>query len=506
MTLPASTAKNKLFPPTDWFIWGLVVLLVFIMAARTPLDSDLFWHLRAGEDTLKNGQPVLSDAYSYTRLGMSWVNHSWLAEVGLALLFRAGGWLAISAVIALFAALMMGLTYFQMSGPPLFRAFLIVLGCVVAAPVWSPRPQTATLLLLALESLVLWGYKWRQVDRLWILPLLFVLWSNLHGGYIIGVGLLGVVMGGEVLNHLLRRQGDEIISWRRLGRLGLWSLAALIALGINPNGIQTYLIPFQTVKVQALQQYIQEWASPDFHNLIQQPLLVLMVLLLAAVGFSGRKMDAADFLTVSAFGVLALLAQRNLGPFALVALPVLARYGWCAVLSWRRDRRATGQSCGEMPYPADPVVRDRPRWQHWVNLVLILLAVAVAVVKVAAVTQTDSMLGNEKEIFPAGAVAVLQAEQPQGNLLNEYNWGGYLLWKLPEYPVFVDGRTDLFGDEIIGQWITLMNAGEGWQGLIERYAIHSALIQPDRPLVNALQAAGWETRYQDDLSILLVAP
>lgn len=106
------------------------------MAARTPLDSDLFWHLRAGEETLRSGRPLLVDLFSHTRAGQPWINHSWLSQVGLALLLRAGGYLALSAVMAGLATLSMLLLYLQCEGPTSLQVFALILAGVVASVVW----------------------------------------------------------------------------------------------------------------------------------------------------------------------------------------------------------------------------------------------------------------------------------------------------------------------------------------------------------------------------------
>src|SRR5512140_2534989 len=110
------------------------------MIARMPLDTDLWWHLRAGETTLQSGRPMLVDSLSFTRFGTAWINHSWLAEVIMALLFRGSGYLGLSALVAGAAALSMALIYRQMQAPPLWRAFVIIFAVVVSAPVWSVRP------------------------------------------------------------------------------------------------------------------------------------------------------------------------------------------------------------------------------------------------------------------------------------------------------------------------------------------------------------------------------
>ncbi|MDZ4159118.1 MAG: hypothetical protein U1B80_04935, partial [Anaerolineaceae bacterium] len=96
-------------------------------------------------------------------------------------------------------------------------------------------------------------------------------------------------------------------------------------------------------------------------------------------------------------------------------------------------------------------------------------------------------------------------ENPTGNLLNEYDWGGYLVWNMREWQVYVDGRTYLYGDEIIGQWITAVQAEKGWQDVLEGWDIRYALLKPNRPLVTVLEMSGWERMASSDHWVLLKA-
>jgi hypothetical protein len=101
------------------------------------------------------------------------------------------------------------------------------------------------------------------------------------------------------------------------------------------------------------------------------------------------------------------------------------------------------------------------------------------------------------------AVEYLKVEKPPGKLFNSYNWGGYLIWALPEYPVFVDGRTDLYNDELIEQWMEIMNAKKGWQVLLARFGIGVILIENGSTLDRALQVErGWERIYKDPLAVI----
>ena len=102
----------------------------------------------------------------------------------------------------------------------------------------------------------------------------------------------------------------------------------------------------------------------------------------------------------------------------------------------------------------------------------------------------------------AAAQAVAQASPP-GRLFNSYNFGGYLVWALRDYPVFVDGRTDLYNDEIISEWLAAMRAEPGWAEILDRRGIGVVLVEPDAPLAAVLEGeAGWEVLYRDALAVV----
>ncbi|MBE0696112.1 MAG: hypothetical protein IH586_04245, partial [Anaerolineaceae bacterium] len=462
----------------------ITFLLIFIMAARTPLDTDMWWHLSAGEEMLRSGKILMTDVFSYTRAGALWTNPYWLSQIGMAALFRWQGFLGLGAAVALLATASMGLVYLQCSGPGLLKAVALLLGSIVASVVWSPRPQLVSLLLLALTAYLIYLYKWKGKDILWGLPLVFFLWGNFHGGYPLGLILIGAALAGEVLNHILALGGETVLPWRKIIRLAVWGILGGLAVLANPNGLRMWLLPFQTVDMRVLQEFIPEWASPDFHNLLQQALLWLLLASFTAVGVSGKMIDGSDLFTLLGFAYMAFVARRNFGPFALVAVPILCRYGAAALEAW--EIRAPWLR--KLAQKGDPEEKGRAI-KKMINLGLVGLLGLVALGKLYGVTQPALVNGYLEQSFPAQAVRWLNENQPPGRLLNEYNWGGYLQWALRDYPIFVDGRTDLFNDEMVGEWIEIVQVGPGWQEMLDRYQVDLVMLEPDRPLLIELEKA-----------------
>lgn len=475
-------------------------VLIFLMAARTPLDTDMWWHLRAGEEMLRSGRVLLTDIFSYTRAGADWMNVFWLADGGMALLYRIGGYLAVSAAVALLAATSMWLAALQSEGSAVLKAIALLAGSVVASMVWSPRPQTVSLVLFALVGWVLHQYKWKGKNYIWALPLVFLLWGNIHGGYPLGLLLVVTMIAGEVFNHLLAIPTGRVLPWPSIGRLALVMLVSTLAVLVNPNGLDIWVLPVKTFGMEATKVFIPEWASPDFHNLTQQTMLWFLLLIIAAVALSGRVMDGSDLAALAAFTYLALLSRRSFGLFALVAVPVFTRSAWAAL----QNRRVVVPWLARLLRPQDawPERAGERLAKRIFNLAIVALLAAAAFIKIYVVTYPALVEHYLRQAYPVDAARWLGEHRSGERLLNEYYWGGYLQWALPGFPVFIDGRADLYGDEFILEWDTLVNAGPGWQELLEKYSPDLVILQPDRLLVKALPESGWSLLYQDAQAVV----
>lgn len=476
----------------------VTLLLVLLMALRSPIDSDLWWHLRAGEQTLMDGQPLLHDMFSFTRVNAVWHNHSWLGQVLLALVYRVGGFYGLSWLVALLAVGSLMLIYLQMRAAPLVRAFSTALAAVVSAPVWVARPQIFSLFLFSITWVVIHQFTRLGKNRLWLLLPLFVLWSNLHAGYTLGLLLLGITLLGEATNHLLPTETPPL-AWRRFVSLMIWGALAFLVTILNPNGIQTWLVPFQTIGVGVLQEFIAEWASPNFHDIAQQPFLWLFFAVLGAMALSRTRATAADVAVVLFFGAMGLIARRNFGPFALVAAPLLSQY--LSPLLADLYRRLP-QSWQNLKSDDGTNAQNLKRWKRWINLGIvgfIWLAVLFKGYFAAHPVTIDRQIARQ---YPQRAVAYLRNTRPPGNLLNEYNWGGFLIWALPEYPVFVDGRTDLYGDELLGEWMQIVQADEGWEKKLDERGIRLVLLEKGRLLTRILPDYGWKLLVDEEGYVL----
>ena len=373
--------------------------------------------------------------------------------------------------------------YKMCEGNAYMRAFALILGAATAAVFWSPRPQMFSFFLSAVVLYLLYLYRRNRVDRLWLIPIIMGVWGNLHAGFSIGFIFLGGVIAGEILGRIFNPQGDYL-AWRAIRKLILITLISVAALVINPYGLQMLLVPFQTVSIGALRAYIQEWNSPNFQGRETWPFIVLLLGILGAAGASKRRLNWTDFVLVSGTAFMALLAGRNIAVFAVAATPVLTYHlasilterGWALQSDHAGSRRVMAR----------------------LNLMLVAVILIGALAESAAGARTEIGGGGYARVSAYRCGEYLADAPPPGELFNSYNWGGYLMFALPDMPVFVDGRTDLVWRQISD---AISANGDWWRWLARhsrpvRYS--DSVIEKDSGLARRLRdRAGLERRLQD---------
>lgn len=486
----------------------VTLLLVFLMASRTPLDTDMWWHLRSGQIMVETGKPLLTDMFSYTRAGADWTNHSWLGEVFLYGIYQLTSWGGLSAWMGLTAALTAWLLWLQIPGGAFTRAGFVLLASIVSAPLWTPRPQLFSILFLAGLA---WLVKfWLRKDGkvIWFSLPLFVLWSNIHGGFVLGIIYLITCATGLCLDGILRDSTLKTSILAQAKGLIVAAVGGYAVAAINPNGYRMWLIPFETVGVGVLRQFIQEWASPDFHSPEVWPFAFFVLFLFITQSLNSKKANFQHLIPAVVFILMSLYARRNIAAAAIVTIPWL-------VSSWI-DIKSGVNVFAFLPEKIQQYLNtyrnlQMPMTSSWLTRFLNLGIVAVlglfCFLKLAAVTHPVILDAFEKKSLPFNAVTYLKSEPlAGGRIFNTYNWGGYLIWKYPEQKVYVDGRTDLYGDEILSEWLNVVQAGDGWEDTLSKWEVTRVLIEPDRPLAKVLPYAGWTTVYQDHIAIIFDKP
>jgi hypothetical protein len=462
---------------------GAILLFgLLAMTARNAVDPDLWWHLRTGQWIIDTGHIPHSDPFSFTRAGHTWVSQEWLSEIAFYELWKHGGAAALIIFCALLTTAGFMLLYLRCPGKRHWAAAATAIGALASAPTWGVRPQMFT---FTLASLLLWlmeAGETRPKLLFWVPPL-FLLWLNLHAGFALGPALLAAYAIGLVTETAL---GNS--SWRMVRPLLLRVLlllgACLALVPLNPSGAQLYRYPFDTLRSAGMRSFISEWFSPDFHQMLYRPLLVVWILVLIALATRSRPKGRLMVpLLFTAFA--SLDAARHIPIFVLVAVPVIAALP-AASAPFQRDKR-------RMTFPSRPLF----------NSAIVILIAVFACVELVVVIRNQK--NREAEIYPQAAVTSLQSAGHVKRLFAYYDWGGYAIWRLyPDSQVFVDGRADLYGDALLSQFKTAIQLHSGWREVLDRWSVEAVLVPPGCALAQALVIdPQWQTAFSDAKALIL---
>jgi hypothetical protein len=463
---------------------------LFTMAARGVTDPDVWWHLRTGQLIVQTHAVFHADPYSFTRFGETWVDHEWLSQVLIFGLYRLAGWAGLIAGFGAVIAAAFMVVFWRCPGRPYVAGVITLLGAFASAPSWGVRPQMLTLLLASLLLLIL-ERSYQRPRMLWWTPLLMLLWVNLHAGYALGIALIALFLVGDALDTAFGFK-DGPPPAARLRSLALALLACTAVVPLNPYGAAMYSYPLHTLGSRAMQSYIGEWLSPDFHQHRYLPMLVMILATIALPALSPRRLRPREVLLLSVASFAGLRSVRHIPIYALIAIPILS----AMVLACLRER-GVARRIEAKSLPMTPA-------KTFLNAVLLAGFLVFTVARVRLVSNRQA--ATEAKEFPAGAVSFIAAQRPLAPILNHYNWGGYFIWRLyPQYRVYIDGRADLYGDVFMDDLATTYYLrGNSWRTPFEKWGIRTVVLPPDAPLVTALRALpDWKTIYADDLAVVL---
>ncbi|MEM7331456.1 MAG: hypothetical protein AAF490_05120 [Chloroflexota bacterium] len=465
----------------------LFIVSLFGMSIRETLDPDLWWHLKTGDYILQNGIPH-QDIFSFTVPNHVWITHEWLSEVLMWLIYSAAGLPGLMVGFALLITLTYWILYLSCAGRPYLAGFVVVLSAITSAIVWGARPQIFNLLLTALFVWIVAQYK-KNPERkrlLWWLVPLTAVWANLHSGYLLGVVLLACYVGGAVLDRWFKSERAEPLAWTDIRYLGIVTFLSFLAAVLNPNGAELWIYPFFTLGSRAMQAYIQEWHSPNFHLGIFWPFVVMLTLGPLSWILDEKRPSLTDGLLFFGTGAAGLLSARHIPLFAIVAAPIICKYFWFSL-----ENSSLGQKLS-VPNPKPTQLIS------FANIIILLVAV-VGVIGWSAQKISD----NEAAItswYPVAAVDFLEDEGlANARIYNSYNWGGYLIWR--DIPVFVDGRADVYGDPFLFEYREAFDASLTWEEPLDNYNVDYVIMERGSPLNTLLELhPNWESVYLDDIA------
>jgi len=471
---------GRIWFPFHITIAATIALFTFFFCGQSIADPDIWWHLRDAQILVQQHHWIRVDQFSYTVTGTPWVNSEWLSELVFYGLWRLGGVAALfGGYVVMVELLMMGILTLAYRASESIKASALAAGVAVVLAVVNFGPRTILLgwACLLMLMFVLWKLMKTGDAPLWTVPLIFLLWVNLHGSWLVGLMVFGIVVGSGFVSGTWGKIVAERWTPEQRRKLLITAGVTIPLLFINPYGYKGVVYPFDLAFRQKLNvSHVVEWASVDFHEPRGKVVcgLLLALFLLALAG--RRKWKLAEVGLV-AFGLyLSLTYVRFLFPAAILIAPILAR------------------QMDFMP----PYKRELDK--SWLNAVFSAALLAVILYRWPSAKKIDEDLAKK---MPLGGTKYLQSHVATGErVFNHYMFGGWMIWSQPSIPTFVDSRTDIFEYKgVLADYLNAIGMKNSLE-IVDRY--HAKYIffpSKDDPFTYLIRhSKGWHVVYDDGVS------
>jgi len=434
------------------FVFGL-----FYGVCISRLDPDFGWHLRSGYYFRHFGIPI-HDIYTYTARNFRWIDHEWGNDVIVSYIYSLGGYITLAVFYATIWTLSLFVNNKSKNSLVLFLATLAML------PYAGIRPVAWT--VLALSILMRLAASKNRYFR-WLIPVLFVLWANLHAGFLIGL-----------LYLLYLAITKKKMYWFRV------FVVSILATFINAYGPSVYIEMARTLLDPSLHSHITEWKS----FFIKTP--SILYICFRAIGFSmyskNKLINYIRFDTL--LGLTAISANRNIPLFVAGSI--------------NRTNEYVEKIYESFPEKLDPLGKK----------ILVIFILAISVLVFYSLKDSYWPIAQRTANYPVQEINYLQKHACKGNLFNDYNDGGYIIWKLPNTPVFIDGRMpswkDSGGHEYFDTYLSVIDNQTSQNKIFKQYNIQCVLVAKNdgfKRLINNLENNGWKTVSRGNGDILLVS-
>jgi hypothetical protein len=488
-------SQNKALVATAFGVFLLFYCLILVRAPVLLQEPDTLWQIRTGQWTLEHARVPTTDFFSYTAAGKPWVSMQWLSQVIYALAFNASGWRAVAVLAAASSAAVIGIVCFYLLQQ---LRFSIAIGCTVLtaaaiAPHFTARPHVFSYMLLSIWMISLLdaydGEKYDLPPLLTLTPLM-ILWANVHGSFTFGLVLLAIFSICCLYHNIVQRR------FAKCRRVVIVAAITTACAAVTPYGIRPALMTTTLVSMKFASSYITELHSPDFHESTFG--LIYFIAILLVIAGLGIQLRGARLVSFGLGAATGLRYVRALYMFFLLAPLILARPAARALPALAAQSSSADGSASERAN--DPLLRLLQRYAT----ALLAGSAALAVLATASLWRRTDIVPSGA-IAPAAAIDFVKRNKISGNVFNNQQFGGYLIWS--GIPVFIDGRLELYGDVFereYAQTLALADVARAY-ALLDEYNIAWTILNPYEPLVGELaRNAAWDKAYADADAVVFV--
>ncbi|GEM_PF-3116228 len=473
MKLPKITIEHL------WII--LIIGTVFGYVCTVPVDEIDFWHyLKAGEFMMTSHKFIDKDIFSFTMLNQSYVNFHWASQVIYYLLYSAGGLYLIEFIHALIITASFILLFFlakerteniRIASASLFITFML------SATNFSLRPQSFSILFFVLTMYLL------HKRILWAIPLLILIWTNVHAAFLLGLILILIEWVCSIKNI------KSIFNSPFLYTL----ITSFLTTLLNPSGIGLYKSVFAVESVSRKVSYITEWETPSIHDTTGLLFYAALILLFVLLNISKAKLNRKDLLTFLIFSFLALSCLRSVVWWALIMTPVFAE-----VLGKVFKKGGLPNSGTSLPF---------------VNFIIVLVFTLYLTGCIPWLKVNNPFLPASKRLLinddtPLEIANFIKENHKIKNIFNDYSWGSYFIWALRnDQKVFYDPRCAIFPQKVISDYLLITGGDYSWESLLKYYRVDALALSKNEQneLILLVKAsADWKKVYEDKLGIVFL--
>jgi hypothetical protein len=457
-------------------------------------DGDTGWHIRTGQYILAHRAVPTQDLFSYSRPGAPWFAWEWLTDVLYAVLFGMGGLKAIvlfaGALIAVFATVILRYTVWR-GANGLLAAFATLLAVGGSSMHFLARPHLFTLLLLPVCLWVVEADRRKNTGWVWLLIPVTAVWTNLHGGFLIFLAILGVLVVGSAVEAWL-----GMPRWPDVRRYSALLAGCSLASLVNPYGTALHVHIYAYLRADWIKELVQEFQAPTFRSEGQLQFEGLLLAGLVVSGLLLRRRLVTEALWLLFLAHSSLISVRHAPLFATVAAPLVAceLTVWWTV--WVADLRKSSviRILHQLGTDIAPAFR---RTSFWPAVVILGLVLTGAPLKWP--------IDFPSEMFPIAMVQKNASLLTSSRLLTTDQWGDYIIYRFyPQQKVFVDGRSDFYGETLGREYLHLLQGAYDWREILVRRGFDVALLPTNWPLASLLkQDPSWQVVQDDSSAILL---
>jgi hypothetical protein len=520
------------------FIALLAVFACTSLSVRLLGDAGIGWHIRTGQQILASHAVPRVDSFSSTMAGKTWFAWEWMYDVIVGALER---WAGLNGVVWFTAVVIAGVFAWTFRlllrrGTNVFVALVLLLLAASASMIhFLARPHVLSWLFTLVWFWILDSSEsdclpadsagpsatnsaagsWR---RLWFLPLLTLVWVNVHGGFLIGFVLLAICWLSAVWYAVTLKEDkfDEFLAklrWRtQARRLAGVGFAAGVASLVNPCGWNLHAHIYGYLSNRFLMEHIDEFQSPNFHGVAERCFALLILAAIVALASRSRTLRVSEVLVILFALYSGLYASRNIPVssllLALIVGPLLSSMLSSAIqnfaarlTSFRTSSRTLGDRARAFTERMGALQSSLQGHLWAITAAVFLGVIAVRGGSLGANRLMDAHFDAKR--FPVAAVDFLDrkpARERDPVTVPDY-WGGYLIYRLyPRTLVAVDDRHDLYGEEFVKSYLKMVRVEPGWDGLLQRYQACCVLVPKGSALANILELSPpWKRVYADDV-------